>query len=200
MISPVEISASEQDRPFWLSQGLASKNADEVAAADILIVPLKDFREGIPFAFHQDTIAVARFLGKALSGKASLEVLADDDEFVELMLHSAEFRFSTIIVSYLIAPLVVGLLTNYLYDVLKAKPGDSVEMNLIVEDQQCRSMKVNFKGDAKDFNQMADKVGQLSRECAALGPATKANSTPRIPASSKASANGQVPSNDRKKQ
>lgn len=165
MQSAIEVSETEQHRAFWLAQGLAQQNQEEVSAADVLIVPLKDFREKVPFVFHQDTIAVARFLGKALAGQAKVEVLADDEEFVEIALHSDEYRFSTMLVNYLVAPLVVGLLTNYLYDVLKAQPGDSVEMSLIVEDQHCRAMKVNFKGDAKDFNLMADKVGQLSREC-----------------------------------
>jgi len=165
MQSAIEASETEQHRAFWLAQGLAQQIRDEVSAADVLIVPLKDFRERVPFVFHQDTIAVARFLSKALAGQAKVEVLADDEEFVEIALHSDEYRFSTMLVNYLVAPLVVGLLTNYLYDVLKAQPGDSVEMSLIVEDQHCRAMKVNFKGDAKDFNLMADKVGQLSREC-----------------------------------
>jgi hypothetical protein len=184
MQSAIEVSETDQHRAYWLSQGLAQQSLEEVTAADVLIVPLKDFRERIPFVFHQDTITVARFLEKTLAGQAKIEVLADDEEYLEIALHSEEFRFSPMLVSYVVAPLLVGLLTNYVYDVLKAKPGDSVEMSLIVEDQHCRAMKVSFKGDAKDFNLLADKVGELSRECMNVSPADTLDKGSHTPSSS----------------
>jgi hypothetical protein len=167
MDSSIEIYATEQDRSFWLGQGLAHQNFGEVSAAEILIVPLKDFREGVPFAFHQDTASFARYLAKSLVGQAKIEVLADDEEYIEIALHGASFRFSTIVVGYVLAPLLINLLSSYIYDVLKAKPSDSVEMSLVIEDHDCRAMRVGFKGEAKDFALIADKVSQISRECMA---------------------------------
>jgi hypothetical protein len=172
----LSVTETEQGRAFWLEQGRARQHLAKVTEADILIVPLKDFRERVPFIFHQNTDAFARFLASSLNGKATVEVMADDEEYVEITLHSAAFRFSPIIVGYVVAPLVVGLLTNYLYDVLKAEPGDSVEMSLVIEDQKCRSVKVDFKGDVKDFAMVADKVGQVSRECTAISTAPGTNS------------------------
>lgn len=167
MDSSIEISATEQDRSFWLGQGLARQHFEEVSAAEILIVPLKDFREGVPFAFHQDTASFARYLSKKLAGQAKIEVLADDEEYIEIALHGASIRISTIVVSVVVAPLLVNLLSSYIYDELKAKPSDSVEMSLVIEDHDCRAMRVGFKGDAKDFVLVADKVNQISRECMA---------------------------------
>jgi hypothetical protein len=161
----LSISDTEQGRAFWLGQGLARQHLERVSAADVLIVPLKDFREGVPFVFHQDTAGLFHFLANSLDGQATIEVVADDDEYMELALHSASHRFSTIIVNYVLAPLVINLLSNYLYDTVKAKPGDSVELNIVIEDHECRSMRVGFKGEAKDFALIADKVGQISRDC-----------------------------------
>ena len=94
-----------------------------------------------------------------------MEICVNDDEYVEIALHSASYRISRIVVNYVIAPLVVGLLTNYIYDELKAKPSDNVEFSLIVEDHECKSLHFAFKGEAKDFNLLADKVGQMARDC-----------------------------------
>lgn len=165
MDSSLEVSATEQGRSFWLGQGLAHQNFEQVSAAEVLIVPLKDFREGVAFAFHQDTASFARYLAKNLAGKAKIEVLADDDEYVEIALHGASLRFSTLVVSAVIAPVLINLLSSYIYDELKAKPSDTVEMSLVIESHDCRSVHVGFKGDAKDFISAADKIRQIAREC-----------------------------------
>jgi len=128
-------------------------------------VPLKNFREGVPFAFHQDTAALYRYLAGRLKDHATIEVVADDDEYVEVSLHGASHRLSTIVVNYVLAPVVINLLSSYLYDELKTMPHDNVELTIVIEDHECRAMKLGFKGEAKDLALIADKVGQMSRDC-----------------------------------
>lgn len=160
-----ELTPTKQDRAFWLGQGLARQNFEVVSAAEVLIVPLKDFREGVAFAFHQDTASFARYLAKNLAGQAKIEVLADDDEYVEIALHGASLRFSTIVVTAVVAPVLINLLSSYIYDELKAKPSDTIEMSLIIEDHHCHAMHLEFKGEAKDFVSAADKIKQVARDC-----------------------------------
>ena len=179
MDSSLEVSATEHGRSFWLDQGLARQNFEGVSAAEVLIVPLKDFREGVAFAFHQDTASFARYLTKNLAGQAKIEVLADDDEYVEIALHGASLRFSTLVVSAVIAPVLLNLLSSYIYDELKAKPSDTVEMSLVIESHDCRSVHVGFKGEARDFVSAADKIRQIARECMEpKGDATTQSLTP----------------------
>lgn len=161
----ITIEEASDGRNFWLSQGLGKGLEQKLEAADVLIVPEKDFRPGFPFLFHQDTGHLYQYLSSHLSGKLDVEICATDEEYREIALHAAAFRLSTLVVQYGIAPLVVGLLTNYLYDELKAKPTDTVEATVVVEDQQCKSFKFQFKGEAKDFGLLADKVGQMARDC-----------------------------------
>ncbi len=158
---------TQESKDSWLRQGLGQGHEAALAVADILIVPEKDFREGVAFVFHQDTTTLFRYLSKEVAGSLSVEICANDDEYLEISLHSASFRLSNIVVGYIAAPLLVGLLTNYLYDQMKAKPTDNVEAALIVEDHECRSFKFSFKGEAKDFGLLADQVGELARNCSA---------------------------------
>lgn len=163
-----------ENREYWVAQGLGAQHRDQLIAADALIVPEKDFRDGVPFVFHQDTTTLYKFLSEQLKGQIAIEICASDDEYVEISLHSASFRISKIVMSYVAAPLIVGLLTNYLYDELKAKPTDKVEASLVIEDHQCHGFRFEFKGDAKDFHLLSDKVVELARNCkAASGRASK---------------------------
>lgn len=137
----------------------------QLAVADILIVPLHEFRPGFKFVFHQDTPALYQYLKSTLADQMVVEICANDDEYLEIALHSNFLRLSRIVVSYVVAPVVLGLMTNYIYDELKAKPGDTVELSLTVEDEQCKAFNFSFTGDAKDLTLIADKVGQMARDC-----------------------------------
>ena len=165
--SVVTVGEVSEGRDFWLAQGLGKGLEQKLRAADILIVPENNFRPGYPFLFHQDTGHLYQYMSSHLSGKLDVEICATDEEYREIALHAAAFRLSTLVVQYGIAPLVVGLITNYLYDELKAKPTDTVEATIVVEDQHCKSFKFQYKGEAKEFGLLADKVGQMARDCEA---------------------------------
>lgn len=161
------VSETTESKEYWLQQGLGKGHEATLSTADALLVPEKDFREGVKFVFHQDTITLFRYLSSQLLGDISVEILANDEEYLEISLHSSSFRLGKIVVSYVAAPLLVGLLTNYLYDQMKAKPTDQVEASLVVEDHQCKSFKFSYQGEAKDFGILADKVGELAKKCTA---------------------------------
>jgi hypothetical protein len=167
MTSSLDPVQTNETRKYWVAQGLGTQHLDQLVAADALIVPEKDFREGVPFVFHQDTTILYKYLAEQLQGQIDIEICVSDDEYVEISLHSATFRISKIVMSYVAAPLIVGLLTNYLYDVLKAKPTDTVEVSLVVENHQCRGFRFDFKGEARDFHLLSDKVNELARDCIA---------------------------------
>lgn len=166
--NPVSVAETVESKEFWIGQGLAPGHEDALQAADVLIVPLKDFRQGVPVAFHQDTPALFRYLASEL-GDLKVEICSSEEEYVEVSLHSKSFRLSGMVVTYVVAPLLINLLSSYIYDHLKAQPKDSVEVGLIVEDHECKAFKFEFKGEAKDFHLLADQVGQMARDCEAKG-------------------------------
>lgn len=154
-----------ETKEYWLQQGLGKGLEDLLSAADVLIVPEKNFRKDVAFVFHQDTTILYRYLSAQLAGSLSIEICSTDNEYLEISLHSSSFRLGKILVNIVVAPLLVGLLTNYLYDEMKAKPTDNVEVTLVVEDHECRSLQFSYKGEVKDFGNLADKVGELAKVC-----------------------------------
>lgn len=164
---PVAIEPTDEAKSYWLSLGLGRGLEQQLESADILLVPEKSRHDGVAYFFHQDTGAFFQFLQDSLAGQASVELCATDAEYVEVALHSAVHRIGKIVVAYTVAPLLINLLSSYIYDSLRAKPTDVVEASLVVEDHECKAFKFTYKGEAKDFHALADKVGQLSRDCQA---------------------------------
>ena len=166
-VEPVAIEPTNEVKAYWLSLGLGKGLEPQLESAAILLVPEKSQRNSMSYYFHQDTCALYQFLQDKLTGQALVELCATDDEYLEVTLHSSIHRLGTIVVNSLVAPLLVGLLGSYLYDSLKAKPDDVVEAAVIVEDHECKAFKFTYKGEAKDFQSLIDKVGQLARDCQA---------------------------------
>lgn len=163
--SQITVTETGEGRDFWLSLGLGAGIESDLASADALIVPVKDFREGVPYVFHQDTIALFRYLEENLSGQLKIEICANDDEYVEISLHSGAIRISRLVLTWVIAPLVLNVLGDYIYDRLKANPMDLVEASIVVQDHQCKNFNFEFQGPAKDFHLLASEVAQLARDC-----------------------------------
>jgi hypothetical protein len=164
MSQTITTAESNELIPYWTSKGLGKDNAAAIASADILLVPMERFRNEVEFVFHQGTPRLFNFL-KEGAVAYNVEICVDDDQYLELALHGAAHRLGTIIVTYVAAPLLVGLLTNYVYDELRAKPQDTVEASIVVEDHDCRGFSFHFDGNASDFHLLADAVGELSKKC-----------------------------------
>jgi hypothetical protein len=173
MTEALTVTETTESRKFWLDQNIVRGFETQLTAADVLIVPLIDFRPGVKYVFHQDTPALYEYLRSALADQMVVEICANDEEYLEIALHSNFLRLSRTVVSYAVAPVVIGLLTNYIYDELKAKPGDTVELSLTIEDEQCKAFNFSFNGEAKDLTLIADKVGQMARDCKQRAAGTK---------------------------
>lgn len=176
--NPVTVSETAESKDFWIAQGLAEGHESALQAADVLIVPILNLRERVQFSFHQDTPALFKYLTSELSD-FKVEICSCETDYVEVSLHSKSFRISGIVVTYVVAPILINLLSSYLYDQLKAQPKDSVEVALVIENHECKSFKFSFKGEAKYFHLLADQVGQMARDCEAKG-GKKVRSVKRI--------------------
>lgn len=161
----MSLVCSETDEliPYWLNKGLAKKHRSDVERADIVIVPFENFR-GIQFAFHQNTPHLFQYIKSGANG-FEVEICADDEEYLEVALHGQAIRIGTIIATYVAIPIVVNLLSSYIYDEMKAKPKDTVEVSLIVQDHECKAFKFDFNGNAEEFNKLSDAAGELARKC-----------------------------------
>jgi hypothetical protein len=83
MTELLTVSETTESKQFWLQQGLGKGHELALEAADALIVPEKDFRDGVAFVFHQDTTTLYKFLSTKLTGAISIEICSNDEEYLD---------------------------------------------------------------------------------------------------------------------
>ena len=168
----LEILESNKSREFWIGQEFLSEAVrNSLMASDVIVTPLLEFREGVPVSFHQGTLSFLDYLQVGLrNNKLIAEICAPDDEYYEIALHGKSHRLSNIIVTVVVAPLVVNLMANYIYDELNAKPDDNINVSITLEHTGCKTYDIEYDGKAVDFSIVIDKVKELSEKCNDIKP------------------------------
>ena len=163
----LDILEIDESKQYWVNQEFISqKTRDALISADVIIAPMLNFREDVEVSFHQGTLSFFNYLHENLETKSLKAVVCSpDDEYYEIALHSKEYRFSKIIINSAVAPIILGLLTSYIYDELKAKPEDKLNTSIVIEFNDCKTYKLDFDGKASDFPSVIDKIKELTESC-----------------------------------
>ncbi|MES9901640.1 MAG: hypothetical protein ABW168_03025 [Sedimenticola sp.] len=161
------LTESNEPKRFWIEQEFLSEAVrNTLIASDAIIAPLLNFREGVPVSFHQGTLSFFDYLQNSLiEAGLNASICAPDNEYYEIALHAKAHRLANVVVTYAIAPLVISLMANYIYDELKAKPDDTISTSITLEHQDCKTYQIEYDGKAHDFPIVIEKVKELSEEC-----------------------------------
>ena len=92
-----------------------------VKAAGIVLVPDDGFRGYSGPVFPQGTVDFLHFLRDRIPSGTTVEIAAEDTDYTEVALHSDVVRLATLFVEYLVAPVAVGLIVNYMKDLLGSR-------------------------------------------------------------------------------
>ncbi|EJO3864428.1 hypothetical protein ACN930_004677 [Vibrio parahaemolyticus] len=159
------VVTSGQSRASWIEDvSLSSGLKETVENSSILFLPVKNFRGEVDFAFPQGTLDLYNYLKKEIEGTGTVEICIDDERYSEIALYSREIRFGKIIVSVVFAPLIVGLLTNYMYDQLSVKAEDKITIAISVE-SECQNYEVHYDGTAEDFGTINESIKNILADC-----------------------------------
>ena len=146
-----------EDSDISLASLIGKKPELELRDVEILILPSSEEKN----AFYSGTLEILDYLHEN-SDSTKVEIFSTDDEYRELGLHSADFWIGTFWVSSVVVPLLVNLISNYIYDKLKAKDDDHVSLKVIVEGKKGKSKAISFDGNVENLNKALDAVSELS--------------------------------------
>jgi hypothetical protein len=128
-----------------------------LASVNVLILPFKGLPNHEQPVFPAVTRDLFQYLTEHGKDKLDVEVATEDEEIEELVLHGDLIVLGILLVQQAIAPVALGLLTNYLYDKIKRKAGDpdntTVRCELIVEDENS-SRSLKYDGPASGFEKL----------------------------------------------
>lgn len=132
----------------------------DLKSANALAIPVEGHDEVSGKVFHAGVDNVYNFF-KEKDSQVVFDIYADDDEVNELSLHAADFFLGSFIVSSLVAPLFINLLSNYVYDYLKARSEDNIAIDVTVDNGKGKSKKVVYRGKIENLSKAIEEINKV---------------------------------------
>jgi hypothetical protein len=168
------IAADTRTSTYWSERPYVSGSVQAALAhAEVLLVPYEGFRDHEGPLFAAGTAELYAFL-KERAPSTRIEASIDDDKFKELSLHGDVIFLGTILLKYVVAPLFVTLLAEFIkrqlpLGVAKGK----VRAHLLIEDgsgESKRVVRVDYEGPAAKFElRMPSAIKSAQHELRAPG-------------------------------
>lgn len=129
--------------------------ADEIKKANCLIIPETGSKYGNEVLFPETTSEFFDYLKGNQRNDMVVDIAIDDDNYNKLELHSAVIELATIIITSVVVPVALNLISSFLYDLVKKyhrKPETTnANVNIIVETKKTknkskRNVTITYKG------------------------------------------------------
>lgn len=104
---------------IYKKEYIPAEYIEDIKKANILIIPNENFREEGDKLFPETTREFFEFLKDESGEKIITDIAIADEDFQRIELHSAAIEVATIIVQSAIFNIAIGLITNFLYDLVK---------------------------------------------------------------------------------
>lgn len=151
-----EFNYSETDITFETiySKDYFPSNIPEVRNANALLIPNENLRKNIGITFPETTIEFYEYLKENENDIFKPDIAVKDEDFKKLNLHSALVPLVTIICTSVVLPIVLNLVSSFLYDLakkyLRKEDELSAEVNILVEEtKESKSIQLHYKGPVK---------------------------------------------------
>jgi len=154
---------TERTLQYWSSlDSLSAETQRAVQKASVLIVPQNGFRDHTGPVFPTGTVELFRLLRERSPQSATVEIAVDEPQYKELTLHYDLVTLAGVVVEYVVAPVVAGLLVEY----LKVRLGDrfsksEVEASITVDQSDGvshRAWEIKYKGPAPTFENTVQRA------------------------------------------
>ena len=129
--------------------------ADEIKKANCLIIPETGPKYGDEVLFPETTSEFFDYLKGNQKDGMVVDIAIDDDNYNKLELHSAVIELATIIITSVVVPVALNLISSFLYDLVKKyhrKPENTnAHVKIILESKKSKkrakkNIEITYKG------------------------------------------------------
>ena len=150
-----EIEVKEEKSSITFETVLSNFSADlelreQLAEASILIIPHEMKYDGRTNIFPVGTVELYRYFLKNSPDNVMINIATKDDEYLELAQHSALIELATTIADEAVASILLGLITNYIYDTIRQE-GGRVKSEMVIVNKDGSSTSIKYNGPAKEY-------------------------------------------------
>lgn len=143
------INISDTDITFehiYQKEYLPVEYLDDIKKANVLLIPNESFRDEGDILFPETTREFLEFLQEESGDEVTADIAVSDEKFQRIELHSAAIEIATMIVDSVLFNIAAGLITSFLYDLIKKyhrKPEDtSAKVKIISEETKTKKSKM----------------------------------------------------------
>lgn len=129
---------------------------EEIKQANVLFLPDENRYNEHGVHFPETTSEMFQYFRDNATGDMNVNIAISDSDFQMLEKHADIIEIVKLIVDSTVFSIVIGLITNYIYDKLKKehKNPDAVNarLEIIVEDRKAKtSKKISYEGPSSDI-------------------------------------------------
>ena len=124
---------------------------NEIKKANVLLIPdyvKREDKEG--YVFPECTQEFLEYVRDNCSDNLIPDIAIDDEDFKKLELHSAAITIATFVVTGIVLPMMINLVSNYLYDQAKKmhreKKDVYTKVNIITTEKGKKSKMISYEG------------------------------------------------------
>ncbi len=144
---------------------------DEIKKANLLIIPNEVFRDKGDILFPETTREFFDFVQEKCGDEIVADIAISDEKFQRIELHSAAIEVATIIVESIVFDIAIGLISSFLYDLVKKyhrKPEKtSAKVKIISEETETKKSKmIIYEGPV---NGVKDALDQAAKDLFSKG-------------------------------
>ena len=139
---------------------------EKFKSANCLILPYKNFREGVDYCFSEYAQEVLQYSKDNPIDGINMDIAATDENYKVIEMHSILLQIGIFLASSVLLPMTVNLVSNYVYDKIKKlhqKEDDvQVRVTFISVYADGTSKALNYDGPASQFETIASGVKLLA--------------------------------------
>ena len=150
----IQESATDKNFDYWLNRPFVGEELRrELKNATLLIVPAEGVRERSDLNFPNGTEGLLTYLKDNARDGVVPDICIEDKDFKALALHDATIIVGTFVVTAIVAPIAVNLISKYLEREIGLDKAEEtkVKFKMTVVESDGTSKKLSYDGPAKTF-------------------------------------------------
>ena len=138
-----------------------SEYEEDLKNANVLFVPYENFRDRELLVLPEDTLNFYEyFKEKARGTEVVADICISDKDYQELELHADVQNLPEILVNIVVFPVVINMISSYLYDRIKTRRSMmKINVNITV-DSDGVSKRISYEGDADKFPDVMKAISE----------------------------------------
>jgi hypothetical protein len=148
------VEESKENFSTWINRPYVPHGLrEQLSTANVLIIPREGFREHPEPIFPVGTEELFQYLKDASDKGIIVDICIADNDYRELALHDALVIIGGFIVTSLIAPVFVSLISEYIKKRFGFKEKRTkIKIEITAVEKDGRATRLLFEGSAKDFS------------------------------------------------